>query len=218
MSMTMKATKEQAAIERSGAAGSLKGQAATQLPTATCRPLRAQAAIDSRCCASAGSLKGQAAMEYLVTYGWALLILFIVVAYLLTSGAFSASSFAAQECVLQPDLSCSPFVIYRDGTSTMLKFTLTNGLGFPINISSINYTTVGIGAPGRRIYPVTVSSNTVASGERYDFNQTFPDDPQPAVNDFRTIYVEMSYFNCKNSPCSGPYLTSGRISAIVQKI
>ena len=162
--------------------------------------------------------KGQAAMEYLVTYGWALLILFIVVAYLLTSGAFSAGSFAAQECVLQPDLSCSPFVIYREGADTKLKFTLTNGLGFPINISSINYTTVGIGASGRMIYPGAAPSGTIASGSRFDFNQTFSGGVQPSANDFRTIYVEMSYFNCKNSICSGPYMTSGRISAVVQKI
>ena len=177
---------------------------------------KGQAAIGRSC--AARRLLGQAAMEYLVTYGWALLILFIVVAYLLTSGAFSAGSFAAQECVFQPDLSCSPFVIYREGADTNLKFTLTNGLGFPINISEINYTTIGIGAAGRRFYSGTAPSGTIASGSRFDFNQTFPGDVQPSANDFRTIYVEMSYFNCKNSVCSGPYMTSGRISAVVQKI
>ncbi|MFA5930450.1 MAG: hypothetical protein WC861_06220 [Candidatus Micrarchaeia archaeon] len=161
--------------------------------------------------------KGQAAMEYLVTYGWALLILFVVVAYLLTSGAFSASSFAAQECVLQPDVPCSPFVLYNGGSGTVLQFTLTNGLGFPINVSGINYTTNGIGATGRRVYSGTAPSGTIAPGARMDFTQTFPDEPQPSVGDFSTIYVEMSYLNCKGSPCSGPYVTSGRISSIVQK-
>jgi hypothetical protein len=157
-------------------------------------------------------------MEYLVTYGWALLVLFVVIAYLLTSGAFSASSFAAQECVLQPDLPCSPFVLYKDGANTDLKFTITNGLGFPINISSINYTTFGIGSTGRRVYSGVPPSHIIASGEKVNFTRVFPDDPQPSANDFRTIYVEISYYNCKNSPCSGPapYVTSGRISAVVQ--
>ena len=176
---------------------------------------KGQAAIERS--GAARFLLGQAAMEYLVTYGWALLILFVVVAYLLTSGAFSANSFAAQECVLQPDLSCSPFVLYKGDAGTVLKFTLTNGLGFPINVSSINYTTTGIGAPGMRVYTVAVSSSTIPSGARMSFNQTFQDDPQPSVNDFRTIYVELSYSNCKNSPCSASYVTSGRISAVVQK-
>ncbi len=161
---------------------------------------------------------GQAAMEYLVTYGWALLVLFVVVAYLLTSGAFSANSFAAQECVFQPDLPCSPFVLYTQSGATVLKFTLTNGLGFPISISEINYTTTGIGSSGRRIYTGAVPSSTIIpSGARMSFTQIFSDDPQPAANDFRTIYVELTYSNCKNSPCSGPYVTSGRISAVVQK-
>ena len=167
--------------------------------------------------ALARTFRAQAAMEYLVTYGWALLILFVVVAYLLTSGAFSASSFAAQECVLQPDLSCSPFVIYREGPDTTLQFTLTNGLGFPINISSINYTTTGIGAPGRMVYSGTAPGGTIPSGARFGFNQTFPGDSQPSETDFRTIYVEMAYYNCKGSPCSGPYMTSGRISSVVQQ-
>ena len=201
--MAMKEAKGQAAIEsRSG--------------TNACS-LRGQAAIEPRSASTAGSLKAQAAMEYLVTYGWALLILFIVVAYLLTSGAFSASSFAAQECVFQPDLPCSPFVLYREGADTKLQFTVTNGLGFPINISSINYTATGIGASGRKIYSGTAPGGTIPLGTRFDLNQTFPGEPQPSTADFRTIYVEMSYYNCKNSPCSGPYMTSGRISAVVQK-
>ncbi|MCX6771582.1 MAG: hypothetical protein NTX79_06005 [Candidatus Micrarchaeota archaeon] len=156
-------------------------------------------------------------MEYLVTYGWALLVLFVVVAYLLTSGAFSANSFAAQECVFQPDLPCSPYVLYTENGATVLKFTITNGLGFPISISEINYTTTGIGAIGRRVYFATLPANALPSGARMNFTQAFPDSPQPSENDFRTIYVSLAYLNCKSSPCSGPYVTSGRISAVVQK-
>jgi len=156
-------------------------------------------------------------MEYLVTYGWALLVLFVVVAYLLTSGAFSANSFAAQECVFQPDLPCSPFVIYREGGATKLQFTITNGLGFPMNISSINYTTTGIGAGGRRVYPGTAPAGTIQPGARVSFNQTFAGEPQPSASDFRTIYVQISYLNCKSLPCSSVYMTSGRISASVQQ-
>jgi hypothetical protein len=156
-------------------------------------------------------------MEYLVTYGWALLVLFVVVAYLFASGAFSASGFASQECVLQPDLPCSPFVLYREGGVAKLQFSLTNGLGFPISVSEINYTTIGIGSAGRRVYPGTAPSGTIASGARMNFTQAFPDAPLPSANDFRTVYVEIAYSNCKSTPCSGLYVTSGRISAVVQQ-
>ena len=182
-----------------------KAQAAIELPSgATARPTRprgrvghlsvrrqvgrllGQAAIESSCGSTACRLRAQAAMEYLVTYGWALLVLFVVVAYLLTSGAFSASSFAAQECVFQPDLHCSPFVLYTESGATVLQFTITNGLGFPIKISGINYTTTGIGASGRKVYPGSVPGNAIPSGARMNFTGTFPGSPQPSANDFRT--------------------------------
>jgi len=179
---------------------------------------KGQAAIESCSGTTAGSLKAQAAMEYLVTYGWALLVLFIVVAYLLATGAFASNSFAAQECVLQPDLPCSPYVLYRDGPDTKLQFSLTNGLGFPIRISEINYTTSGIGVQGRKVYSwAPAVAETIQPGTRKNFTQTFTGAIQPSQNDFRTIYVEITYLNCKSAICSGPYVTSGRISAVVQK-
>ena len=182
------------------ASSAFRAQAATQLPSATYR-----------------RLLGQAAMEYLVTYGWALLALFVVVAYLIGTGAFSANSFAAQECVIQPDIPCSPFVLFTDGNTATLKFTLTNGLGFPINVSEINYTAIGIGSSGKMVYHGTAPSGTIASGAKMNFTQVFADAPLPSAGDFRTIYLSFSYLNCKNSPCSGPYSTSGRLSAVVQK-
>jgi hypothetical protein len=56
--------------------------------------------------------KGQTAMEYLMTYGWAILIVIVVVAALYSMGVFQVS----------PGVPCSPcfsyfaFVDYADGT------------------------------------------------------------------------------------------------------
>ena len=57
--------------------------------------------------------KGQAAMEYLMTYGWAILIIIVVVAALYAMGVFKVG---------KPTVPCSPcfsyfaFVDYADGT------------------------------------------------------------------------------------------------------
>ncbi|MFA6214665.1 MAG: hypothetical protein WC717_05310 [Candidatus Micrarchaeia archaeon] len=162
---------------------------------------------------------GQAAMEYLVTYGWALLALFVVVAYLIATGAFSANSFAAQECVLQPDLPCSPFVLYADGGASTLKFSLTNGLGFPILVENITYTATNLGQDGKQQYPGAVPSpNILKPGDKMNFTHDFTGPTQPGVNDFRTVYLEMYYYKCRGADCSGgPYATSGRIAAVVQQ-
>ncbi|MEM4634216.1 MAG: hypothetical protein QW275_03615 [Candidatus Anstonellaceae archaeon] len=166
--------------------------------------------------------KAQAAMEYLVTYGWALLALFIVVAFLISSGAFSTSAFSVQECIFQPDLPCTSFILYKDGSGgasqTKLRFTLVNGLGFPMNISNVTYTTSDLGESGRKDWVGAIPSpQYVPSGMRSNFSIDFPGPKQPHARQFKTIFVNLSYYSCRNLPCSGPYTTSGRISAIVEE-
>lgn len=163
---------------------------------------------------------GQAAMEYLVTYGWAILMLLIVLTYLIATGAFSSGSFVVQECVIQPDLPCSPSALSKNSTDTVLRFSITNGLGFPVNFTSIAYTTFNIGKAGKNTQKDRLDLNLIESGTKINFTKVFRGEVQPNLRDYRTIYFELEYYNCKgypNAPCSGPYVTSGRISALVQK-
>ena len=181
--------------------------------------MRAQAMIEQTSSA-AHRLKGQAMMEYLVTYGWAILALFLVIALLIASGAFSPNSFSAQECTFQPNLPCGPFIIYFDTASgqTMVNFTLTNGLGFPINVTGINYTTTDLGLPGKNTIPGSLVHTAVLSGGNISFGQNFSGMRQPLPKTFKTMYATISYVNCKNPPsCTGPYFVSGRISSIVEE-
>jgi len=87
-----------------------------------------------------GSRKGQAAMEYLMTYGWAIVALVIVIAALMATGAFNPSYLIAEECSLQPDLSCGGHIMYIDGSETTLKFRIDNGLGYPILLEQVELT------------------------------------------------------------------------------
>ncbi len=88
-----------------------------------------------------GSKKGQAAMEYLMTYGWALVALVVVIAALMATGAFNPSYLIAEECTLQPDLSCGGHLLYLDGGQTILKFEVNNGLGYDIELVGVAITT-----------------------------------------------------------------------------
>lgn len=151
-------------------------------------------------------------MEYLVTYGWALLALFVVVAYLIASGAFSANSFASQECVFQPDLPCTSYIIYKSSAGTVVDFSLANGLGFPIELESVHYYMPGTGDEDGAL----PADSGYSSGEKISLSHTFTSGSQPQPRDFRSVQVTIKYMNCRNSPCSGPYTTSGRVSAIVE--
>ena len=167
----------------------------------------------------AGKMRGQAMMEYLVTYGWAILMLVLVIGLLVSSGAFSANSFSVQECTFQPGLPCSPYILYLNSTSdqTVLDFTLTNALGFPINVIGVNYTVTDLGASGYRTFAGDFTPVSLQQGDNTSFSQNFSGTPQPAPNNFKTLYASVSYMDCRNSPCTGPYVASGRISAPVMQ-
>ena len=167
--------------------------------------------------------RAQAMMEYLVTYGWALLALFLVIALLIASGAFSPNSFSTQECTFQPGLPCGPFILYMDSSpgptsgQAVVNFTLTNGLGFAINVTGVNYTATDLGKPGRNTLVGSFSPRAVAPGGNVSFGQNFSGLRQPDPKTFKSLYATVSYINCRALPCSGMYYASGRISAIVEE-
>ena len=51
--------------------------------------------------------KAQSAMEYLMTYGWAILIIAVVLGALFSLGVFSSSSFLGTACIPQSGYLCS---------------------------------------------------------------------------------------------------------------
>jgi len=187
------------------------------------RRLRGQAAIE-KASPSAGSLRGQAAMEYLVTYGWALLALFFVIALLIGSGAFSVNNFSTPECTFQPDMPCSSFIIYKEtgaggADQTALLFNISNGLGFPINITNVSYAASGMGRQGMTVFDAAPATPiALAPGGSASFGYNFTGASQPSERDFKTVFATLTFYNCKTpTACTGPYVTSGRVSSIVER-
>ena len=66
------------------------------------------------------SLHGQSAMEYLMTYGWAILIVAVVLGALYSLGIFNGSNFLGGTCVAAPGYLCSNPLMDTSGT---LSFT-----------------------------------------------------------------------------------------------
>jgi len=73
-------------------------------------------------------------MEYLMTYGWALLVIVIAIGVLLILNPFKAS----QQCVFEnPGLSCSTPTNPIVRTDGILFMTLTNGLQNSISVKGV---------------------------------------------------------------------------------
>ncbi len=71
--------------------------------------------------------KAQSAMEYLMTYGWAILIIAIVLAALFSLGVFSSSSFLGTTCISLSGYTCSsPLLHSGEFTATVGQATGTS--------------------------------------------------------------------------------------------
>src|SRR5271169_2972658 len=73
--------------------------------------------------------KAQSAMEYLMTYGWAILIIAVVLAALFSLNVFNAGAQLGTSCIGQPGYSCSSPSLTSYG---LLTFTLGQGTGSTI--------------------------------------------------------------------------------------
>jgi hypothetical protein len=77
--------------------------------------------------------KSQAAMEFLMTYGWAILVVLVAVGALAYFGVLSPDKFLPAKCTLQAGIGC----IDHKATSTALNVVLLNSLGFDLTITDL---------------------------------------------------------------------------------
>jgi hypothetical protein len=169
------------------------------------------------------NMKGQAAMEYLMTYGWAIVALVIVIAALMATGVFNPSYMVSEECTMQPDLSCGNYVLYTDNTNgqTYLMFRVDNGLGYDIEIvdsgTATSMTTQGAHAPDWDLKPL--SSTVIPQGKNATLTFQYVGTKPPLKGELMKTAVQLTYISCApevNPDCaeSTPQHTiSGRIVA-----
>ena len=97
------------------------------------------------------SRKGQAAMEFLMTYGWAILAAIIAIGVLAYFGVFNPSRLAGSAAVLNAPLNAKAFnIINNDLTNCAgndcINIEITHNAGQSITISSASITLTSGGA------------------------------------------------------------------------
>ena len=131
------------------------------------KTLRGQAAIE-KAPLSARTLRGQAAMEYLMTYGWAILVILIVLAVL----AFYLPQFlkAQDQCAFaQPGFTCGdsrPFVS-SDAGGVTVAMNVFNQNGQEITITEALCTTE---SPANVATGVDITDRNVQTGASVAFD------------------------------------------------
>ncbi|MFQ5531800.1 MAG: hypothetical protein ACE5ES_04255 [Candidatus Nanoarchaeia archaeon] len=89
--------------------------------------------------------RGQAAMEFLMTYGWAILAAVIVIAALAAFGVFSPGSLTPTVCTLSQPFGCTDEDFGLSAASG-IDIDLTPGRGEALLISSMAFSGCGTGA------------------------------------------------------------------------
>ncbi|MBI5389208.1 hypothetical protein HZB01_02385 [Candidatus Woesearchaeota archaeon] len=104
--------------------------------------------------------KGQAALEFLMTYGWAILVVLVVIGALAYFGVLSPQSILPEKCVMGTGLSCTDHQV----SATSFTLLLENGMGSPINITGLSLTQVGGTSSTCSAVLVPVDGPVVANG------------------------------------------------------
>ena len=78
--------------------------------------------------------KSQAAMEFLMTYGWAILVVLAAIAALAYFGVLSPETFLPQKCMIETGFTCAGHKIQP----TQSTIVFSNGIGRSITITSID--------------------------------------------------------------------------------
>lgn len=112
--------------------------------------------------------KAQGALEFLMTYGWAFLVILIMIGALAYFGVLSPTKFLPERCTFGTQFLCKDYLLtYNDGAPS-IALKLQNNLGQAIYVTSVDATSQeGFGG-------CTVTSVTTDAGvtDVYDVDGT----------------------------------------------
>ncbi len=103
--------------------------------------------------------KLQSAMEYLMTYGWAILIIAVIILALFQLGIFSASALSGNSCIAASGFLCQNPTLVTSGTLTF-TFSQSSGSSFYNVQLACAATAQSTGLPN----PITAFNSISATG------------------------------------------------------
>ena len=77
--------------------------------------------------------KAQAALEFLMTYGWAILVVLVSIGALAYFGVLSPEKFLPAKCILQSGITCLDHKATGSGINPGVTLYLQNSLGYDID-------------------------------------------------------------------------------------
>jgi uncharacterized protein (UPF0333 family) len=101
--------------------------------------------------------KAQAAMEFLMTYGWAILVVLVAIAALAYFGVLSPNKFLPERCTLPSGIACLDHKATGGSTDT-IQLQVQNGMGVDLQNVTLAVTGCTASTP-----PVDIANGMQAS-------------------------------------------------------
>jgi uncharacterized protein (UPF0333 family) len=156
--------------------------------------------------------KGQAALEFMMTYGWAILVVLAASGALAYFGVFNTTKYVPEICMASSGFSCQGKPLL---TVNSVAFTITNGAGYNLNLNTAGMNLSAslascvnkyICAKGNTACTTTTyslddgaSATIVLSGCAFtnnivkgDIRQSYPN-PNSGLNEFMTVTFTGKY-------------------------
>lgn len=87
--------------------------------------------------------RAQAALEFLTTYGWAFLVILIMIGTLAYFGILNPSRVLPSRCSIGAEFICQDYQITENAATSTVTLRLKNNVGEAINVQSIGVGTEG---------------------------------------------------------------------------
>ena len=124
-------------------------------------------------------MKSQSSLEFLMTYGWAILIIFIVTAVFVNFGLGDPANYSSERCLFESDFTCEEFAVYKLEDQVKMEVVLSNSLPYKVNITDFKIVSLS-GITGGLTYEYA-SQNPIGVGNNFKLITTF-DSPQYGID------------------------------------
>lgn len=114
--------------------------------------------------------KGQAAMEFLMTYGWAILVVLAAIGALAYFGVLSPDAILPERTTFQAPLP-NVDTAYIDGANQQVEVAFTNSVGYPVVVlgTGYNITSMEVDGSSTSCTPTSIVGNgsSIPNGETF---------------------------------------------------
>ena len=153
------------------------------------------------------SKRSQSALEYMMTYGWAILIIVIVAVILYSMGIFNPSSSITTTITGFQSLGVTQANCINSVNNQILELYITNNVGYPVNITSINVT----GNNGLKVTQEVGSTLNPGASSSFYVNGACNKSSSSYSGSATITYTELG------QPLPGPYVSTGSLVKVPSK-